>query len=149
MERMNALASITALDAGIHNPARLMIVYLLSRKQDLDYLQLMSLTKLSSGNITTHLNKLVDCGYVHITKSFKGRRPHTAVQLSEMGKRAYLAWGNHILQALPEETKQKLPGLITEQNLNVLRYHLTLREWFPEPDTHKIAWPPLDEIWMC
>ena len=87
MEHSDALTSINALDAGIHNPARLMIVYLLSRNQGLDYLQLMKQTKLSSGNITTHLSKLLECGYIHITKSFKGRKPHTAVRISEAGKR--------------------------------------------------------------
>ncbi len=58
MKHQETLNRIAALDAAIHNPARLMIVYLLSRQGALDYLTLMRETQLSSGNLTTHLNTL-------------------------------------------------------------------------------------------
>ena len=66
---------IAALDQIVHNPARLMIILLLSKNTSLDYLELMETTSLTSGNITTHLSKLAAGGYIKIKKSFKGKRP--------------------------------------------------------------------------
>jgi DNA-binding MarR family transcriptional regulator len=102
------LKTIADFDAGIHNPARLMIVYLLSRCKSMDYTQLMGYTELTSGNITTHLTKLAQAGYISVVKSFRGNKPNTSVQLTEKGSQAYLNWGENILKSLPEATKQHL-----------------------------------------
>lgn len=159
MNYTESLSVIADLDAGIHNPARLMIVYLLSRQNNLDYLTLMSQTRLSSGNITTHLNKLQQCGYIKIIKSFRGRKPHTAIELSEEGRQAYLNWGEMILQALPKEIHNNIRSRILHQELNLTRYNLSLRDWLPvasdrpaafsmaNKNGRGIAWPPLDEAW--
>ncbi len=96
------LKQIASLDAVLHNPARLMIVFLLSRNQSWDYLSLMRETNLTSGNLTTHLNKLLAAGYVDLRKGYIGRKPNTAVALTAAGLAAYKAWGGQIQWALPE-----------------------------------------------
>lgn len=131
MNQMNALNTISEIDAAIHNPARLKIVYLLSRNKNMDYTALMDYTELTSGNITTHLNKLAQAGYISIKKSFKGNKPNTSVKLTELGTKAYRNWGENILKILPEDTKQQLfEGLIN--NIRIPKYgQLSLRDGYP------------------
>lgn len=105
------LKAIADLDTVIHNPTRLMLFYLLSRSNEMDYQMLQDFTKLSSGNISTHLNKMEEAGYIQISKTFIGKKPHTSVRLTNTGERAYRIWGESVLCAVPKEAnhKQRLP----------------------------------------
>ena len=116
MNTDKVLENIGGLDPGVHNPARLMLVYLLSRCDTMDYLDLMARTRLSSGNISTHLNKLAASGYIKIRKSYKGKKPHTSVSLTPAGHSAYANWGSMILAALPPSSIRQ----ITAQRQNSL-----------------------------
>jgi DNA-binding MarR family transcriptional regulator len=100
------LKDISTLDLSVHTPARLMTLYLLFSANTLDFIQLMTLTGLTWGNLSTHLTKLEEVGYVMITKTFKGKRPHTLISLTETGRQAYLQWGNTIIKALPSTIVQ-------------------------------------------
>jgi DNA-binding MarR family transcriptional regulator len=101
------LKDIAALDQVIHTPARLMTVMLLNQVNSLDFIQLMSLTDLTWGNLSTHLSKLEEAGYVMITKTFKGKRPQTLISITEAGRQAYLQWGYSIIKALPQKVKYR------------------------------------------
>ena len=131
MKLQDRMQTIGSLDAGIHNPARLMIVLLLAKGKTLDYLYLMRQTGLSSGNISTHLNKLLELGYINVTKSFIGRKPNTAIELSEAGKNAYLRWGENILQALPEQTMSRLCTSLMSSVMVQKNRVFPVLEWYP------------------
>ncbi|MCG2768231.1 MAG: transcriptional regulator [Anaerolineae bacterium] len=45
----------------------------------------MRLTGLMWGNLSMHLRKLEDTGYVEIEKGYKGRKPRTTIRLSDDG----------------------------------------------------------------
>jgi DNA-binding MarR family transcriptional regulator len=96
------LTEIGALDQVIHTPARLMVIMSLYQANTLDFIQLMKHTALTWGNLSTHLSKMEEAGYVMITKTFKGKRPQTLISLTESGRQAYLGWGRTIIKALPE-----------------------------------------------
>ena len=150
---------IAALDPLLSNPARLMIVYLLDRQGALDYLTLMKLTQLSSGNITTHLGKLAQNGYIKIKKSFRGNKPHTAIALADAGRKAYVGWAEQIICALPEEVLHMYGSRLLVQSNDLLRYNLIMKDWQPlsgMPDRNlnkalhsldRIPWPPVEELW--
>lgn len=104
----NVIDQIAHIDQIVHHPARLMIILLLSRHESLDYLELMEITSLTSGNITTHLAKLAAGGYIRIKKSFKGKKPHTRLVLTEAGRFAYSKWAHAIALALPETALQQI-----------------------------------------
>ncbi|MDY0152448.1 MAG: transcriptional regulator [Candidatus Cloacimonas sp.] len=131
MKFQNTIDSITALDARIHNPARLMIIYLLSKNNALDYLQLMRETGLSSGNITTHLSKLAESGFITINKSFIGRKPNTNISITESGTEAYRMWGKNILHALPEDTLHKLCTHFLSSVMVQKNSAFPVLEWYP------------------
>lgn len=64
------LHPLAAIDQIIHAPARLMVLTYLYVVESADYVFLMRLTGLTWGNLATHLNKLVEAGYVDIQKTF-------------------------------------------------------------------------------
>lgn len=109
------LQDISTLDLSIHTPARLMVMYSLCGSGTLDFIQLMKLTELTWGNLSTHLTKLEEVGYVMITKTYKGKRPHTLISVTETGRQAYLQWGHTIIKALPSVVIQTLMPSVTEQ----------------------------------
>jgi DNA-binding transcriptional ArsR family regulator len=85
----NDLRSLTELDRLIHEPARLLIVTILSTVESADFLFLQRETELTKGNLSAHLSKLEEAGYVDIEKTFKGKLPLTVCKLTEMGQQAF------------------------------------------------------------
>jgi len=78
-----------ALDPLIHEPARLLIVSVLSECDVADFNFLLHATSLTRGNLSTHMAKLVAAGYVREKKEFIDRRPHTEYQLTRRGELSY------------------------------------------------------------
>jgi DNA-binding transcriptional ArsR family regulator len=76
------------VDRLIHEPARLMIVALLSGAEQVDFLFLMRETGLTKGNLSSHLAKLEEAGYVEIEKTFRGKVPLTLAKLTPKGRTA-------------------------------------------------------------
>jgi DNA-binding MarR family transcriptional regulator len=83
------LRSLTELDRLIHEPARLLIVTILSTVESADFLFLQRETELTKGNLSAHLSKLEEAGYVNIEKTFKGKLPLTVCKLTETGQQAF------------------------------------------------------------
>lgn len=79
---------IPQVDRVVHEPARMAILSVLDGVTDADFLFLGSLLGLSRGNLSSHLATLEAAGYVQVTKSFRGRRPHTAVHITDAGRQA-------------------------------------------------------------
>jgi DNA-binding MarR family transcriptional regulator len=85
---MNDLRGVTELDRLIHEPARLLIVTILSSVASADFLFLQRETGLTKGNLSAHLSKLEEAGYVKIEKTFKGKLPLTVCKLTPAGRKA-------------------------------------------------------------
>ncbi len=94
----------SGIDALIHAPARLAIMTNLYVVESLDYLFLMRMTKLTWGNLATHLNKLVAAGYIAISKDYIGRKPHSMLSLTVKGRLAFQNYKKQLRQVL-----EKLP----------------------------------------
>ncbi len=80
------------LDPIIHSQARLKIMTTLcgfGELTSISFIRLQKLTKLSSGNLSTHLTKLESAGYIVQNKTFKNKIPLTTIILTEDGDYAY------------------------------------------------------------
>jgi DNA-binding transcriptional ArsR family regulator len=86
------LRRLTELDRVIHEPARLLIVTILSSVASADFLFLQRETGLTKGNLSAHLSKLEEAGYVKIEKTFKGKLPLTVCKLTSAGQKALKAY---------------------------------------------------------
>jgi DNA-binding MarR family transcriptional regulator len=88
---MSAIGSLPELDPVIHAQARLRVMVALSALPTGDQItfpRLQQLLEMSAGNLSTHLRRLEDAGYVQITKTHQRRTPVTFVQLTRPGRRA-------------------------------------------------------------
>jgi DNA-binding MarR family transcriptional regulator len=81
--------NISMLDRVIHEPARLMIVALLSAIEQADFLYLLHETALNKGTLSSHLARLEEAGYVEITKTYRGKVPQTLLRLTPAGCKAF------------------------------------------------------------
>ncbi len=86
------LRRLTEVDRLIHEPARLMIVSLLSAAEQADFLFLLRETGLTKGNLSSHLSRLEEAGYVEIEKTYRGKVPQTLVNLTEEGRNAFVTY---------------------------------------------------------
>ncbi len=79
---------LAEVDRMIHEPARLMVVALLAAVNEADFQYLHQATGLTKGNLSVHLSRLEEAGYVAIEKAFRGKHPLTICRLTERGREA-------------------------------------------------------------
>jgi DNA-binding transcriptional ArsR family regulator len=80
------------LDRVIHEPARLLIVALLAGVKEADFLWVQRESTLTKGNLSSHLAKLEQTGYVEVEKTYRGRIPLTLLRLTRQGRTAFEAY---------------------------------------------------------
>ena len=94
------LQPLAEIDRVIHEPARLLLVATLSVVESADFLFLMNQTKLTRGNLSSHLSKLEAAGYVEIKKEFVEKIPRTLLRLTEEGRNAFVEYRRKMQQVL-------------------------------------------------
>ncbi len=76
------------LDKLIHEPVRLQIMAILARGEEVDFNFLTASLKLSTGNLSRHVEKLEAANYVKVKKTFSGNFPNTGYQITRKGSAA-------------------------------------------------------------
>jgi len=88
---MSDVGVLPELDPVIHAQARLRVTVALAALPPGDQItfpRLQQLLAMSAGNLSTHLRKLEDAGYVEVTKTHQRRTPVTYISLTRTGRRA-------------------------------------------------------------
>jgi len=83
---------VDELDPVIHAQGRLRITAALATLgvgEELSFPRLQQMLDMTAGNLSTHVRKLEDAGYVSVTKSYEGRTPITYLDLTRAGRRAF------------------------------------------------------------
>ena len=83
---------IGSIDEVIHGRLRLGVMAYLAGEQVAEFNALKSRLQATDGNLSVHLRKLEEAGYVAIEKSFVGRKPMTRVRLTPAGRKAFVAY---------------------------------------------------------
>ena len=96
------LPSLTDIDRLIHEPARLTILAVLYVVDSADFIFLMRQTGLTWGNLSSHMSKLEEAGYIEVEKEFKGKKPHTMLHLTEEGRAAFREYRGRMKQVLDD-----------------------------------------------
>jgi DNA-binding transcriptional ArsR family regulator len=94
------IQDVAQLDRLIHEPARLMIMMILQGAGEADFLYLQREADLTQGNLSRHLSKLEEAGYIAIEKRFKGKRPLTLCRLTSNGEVALSGYSRRLVRAL-------------------------------------------------
>jgi len=97
-ETNKLVRQVAELDRLVHEPARLSILTLLFMLDSADFLYLQHETGLTRGNLSSHLSKLEEAGYIHIEKTYRGKVPLTLCRLTEKGKDAFELYRKQLKQ---------------------------------------------------
>ncbi len=80
------------IDDVIHGRLRLAVMAYLSGAGTADFNEIKAKIGGTDGNLSVHIRKLEEAGYVAIEKSFAGRKPQTRLSLTEAGRKAWIAY---------------------------------------------------------
>ena len=92
------------LDRVIHEKGRMAIMSLLAANPSLSFTELRDTLQLTDGNLTTHLKKLQQAGYLAVTKSVLKKRPLTTCALTAAGRKAFREY-LELLEEIVRQTK--------------------------------------------
>jgi len=96
------LAPLSDIDRLIHEPARFQVLALLYVIESADFTFIMNQLGLTWGNLSAHITKLEEGGYVAVEKGFKGKRPQTMLSLTKQGRKAFQSYRQTMKQLLDE-----------------------------------------------
>ncbi|MFT3996782.1 MAG: transcriptional regulator [Asticcacaulis sp.] len=81
--------NINKLDDAIHGRLRLGIMAYLVDAEAADFNELKTVLEATQGNLSVHLSKLEEAGYVEIHKGYQGKKPLTRVHITPAGRQAF------------------------------------------------------------
>ena len=96
------LKPIADIDLAVHSPARLKILAFLQVVESSDFTFLMNQTGLTRGNLSSHLSKLEEVGYISVKKKFVDKVPRTLISLTDEGRSAIQTYRENMKQVLEE-----------------------------------------------
>jgi DNA-binding MarR family transcriptional regulator len=96
---------LAGVDRIIHEPARTLIITILYTVESSDFIYLQRETGLTKGNLSSHLSKLEEAGYIEIEKTYRGKIPLTLCRLSPDGRRAYEVYRKQLKQIIDGPAK--------------------------------------------
>ena len=97
--------TLGGIDKLIHEPARLLIMSYLAVVENADFLFLQNQTGLTFGNLSSHMSRLEEAGYLKVEKKFIGRKPNTILSLTRKGREAFDRYRRQMMEMLEEETE--------------------------------------------
>lgn len=79
---------LETVDRFLHEPSRSVILTVLSAVDEADFVYLQNETGLTKGNLSVHLSKLEEAGYIRIEKTYRGKVPLTVCRITPAGQKA-------------------------------------------------------------
>ena len=95
------LEGLLSLDRVVHEPARLVILTVLAQAEEVEFRFLERVSGLTRGNLSSHISRLEEAGYLVVKKFFRGKLPTTSLKITRSGRSAlkrYREQLNHALQ---------------------------------------------------
>lgn len=83
---------IDRIDEVIHGRLRLGVMAFLAGAGSADFNTLKAKLQATDGNLSVHLRKLEDAGYVSVEKRFAGRKPLTTLTITDAGRKAFAGY---------------------------------------------------------
>jgi DNA-binding HxlR family transcriptional regulator len=80
------------LDDLIHSRIRLAVIALLITVEEAEFVYLKDKVNATDGNLSVHLKKLEDAGYISVKKEFVNRKPKTMYAITKTGRKAFEAY---------------------------------------------------------
>jgi len=100
IEKSQQVDPLADIDPLIHAPSRLRVMTYLYVVDSIDFVYLKRITGMSWGNLSTHLTKLEQAGYIRISKSFQDKKPKTMIELTDKGRTAFRRYKDGMQEVL-------------------------------------------------
>jgi DNA-binding transcriptional ArsR family regulator len=94
------LEGFLTLDRVVHEPARLVILTVLAQAEEVEFKFLEAVSGLTKGNLSSHIGKLEEAGYLVVKKFFRGKVPATSLKITRAGRSALKKYRDQLNQAL-------------------------------------------------
>ena len=94
--------SADAINDLIHGRVRLAAMAYIAGAGDADFTAIKKAVNTSDGNMSVHLRKLEDAGYLAVTKGYNERKPQTSYALTDTGRAAWHEYLEQMRQLLVE-----------------------------------------------
>jgi DNA-binding MarR family transcriptional regulator len=95
---VSEVPNIPDFDRLIHEPSRLAIMAVLFACESTDFTYLLNATELTKGNLSSHVKKLEEAGYVDIHKGYKGNYPHRTYSLTKQGRKKFAEYRKQVVK---------------------------------------------------
>jgi len=92
LSELGLFESVDSLDEVIHQKVRLGIMSALMARPEADFRFLKETLSVTDGNLSIHLSKLEEAGYITVKKEFVRKKPHTTYAPTETGRAAFLRY---------------------------------------------------------
>ena len=89
---MALVESVESIDEVIHQKVRLGIMSALMARGETDFRFLKETLSVTDGNLSIHLSKLEEAGYIVSAKEFVRKKPHTTYTPTDAGRAAFHAY---------------------------------------------------------
>lgn len=100
--------SYGGLDRVIHEKARLGIMTsLIGHPDGLAFAEIKRLCGLTDGNLSRHIQVLLEAGLVDVTKGYESNRPLTTCKLSKEGRLRFGEYLDELEQVVKDASKRK------------------------------------------
>jgi len=96
------IQTLMNLDKVVNEPSRLALLTILSGVEKVEWRFLEALTKLTRGNLSTHLMRLEEAGLIGQEKGYRGKVPQTLVFITPEGREALKRHWEAIRKVMPE-----------------------------------------------
>lgn len=93
---------IQQIDEVIHGRLRLGIMAYLVGAGHSDFVTLKKHLQTSDGNLSIHLRKLEEAGYITVEKSFVDRKPRTEITMTPSGRQALINYLDSLSSVIPQ-----------------------------------------------
>ncbi|MHA1676867.1 MAG: transcriptional regulator [Candidatus Njordarchaeales archaeon] len=85
LEALKKITSLMRTNRVLSEPTRLSIMILLFLNIRMKFTELQKILNLTPGNLSSHLKKLDEQGYIKIIKGFVQLKPATLIEITEKG----------------------------------------------------------------
>ncbi len=96
----SGLDALLEVDRVVHEPARLAILTVLASAEEVQFKFLEEALGLTRGNLSSHVSRLEEAGYLTVTKAFEEKVPVTSYRITARGRKALETYRAAMLQGL-------------------------------------------------
>ena len=94
------IQTVLDLDVDLHNPTRLSILMFLLPRGRAPFTIIQKALGLTSGNLSSHVKKLQNKGFIEVKKKFIDLKPTTVLYLSPEGRNSIVEYASNLSSVL-------------------------------------------------